>query len=94
MHGGSPTPKTFFQVRSPFCPSWSPDSSFLLKSFIVATNPAMVKIVRRKKALIDANTPTKAPTANDATAPPFVRHWSLYASTDRATDSTIAATVR
>ena len=57
-------------------------------------NPAIVKIVSRKKALIDAKTPTNAPTAKEATAPPLVRHWSLYASIDSAADSTIAATVR
>ena len=94
MHGGRPTPRTFFQVRSPSSPSCRPCAFFRSKSRMVATKPAMVKTARRKKALMEAKTPTNAPTRNDATAPPLVRQWSMYASTDRAADSTMAMTTR
>ena len=50
---------------------------FLSKSLSVAMNPAIVNAVNRKNALNDPNTPTHVPTMNDATAPLFVRQFSL-----------------
>lgn len=94
MHGGTPTPATFLHVRSPETPSCSPSAFLRPMSFMVAKNPAMVNAVSRKNALMEASTPTNAPTRNDAAAPSFVRQPSLYASSDRIADITTAATTR
>ena len=89
-----PTPATFFQLRSPDLPSCTPSAFLRPMSLMVAKNPAIVKTARRKNALIDAKTPTKAPTRNEATAPSLVRQPSLYASSDIIAEMITAAATR